>query len=315
MQNPTYSKPRVLFMGTGEIGLPVLGWLIKAPDLELVAVVTQPDKTVGRSQILTPPAPKQVALENDLPVLQPARVRRPEALEVIRGFTPELIIVMAYGQILPKGLLETPRIACLNLHASLLPRHRGAAPIQASILAGDTTTGVTLMHMAEGLDTGDIVLAHSLAIRRRETGGSLHDRLAALAPGVLAEAIPLFLRGEAPRTPQEEKVATYAPKLDRESGKLDWTQTCWHLDRVIRAMNPWPGAYATLPEGKRLKIHRALPMHRHSGAPGQLVEITHRGMIIGCGEGSLLLFDVQLEGKRRMSALEFARGHTLKRLL
>ena len=302
-------------MGTGEIGLPVLRWLIKAPDLELVAVVTQPDKTVGRSQILTAPAPKRVALENDLPVLQPARVRRPEALGVIRGFTPELILVMAYGQILPKGLLEMPRIACLNLHASLLPRHRGAAPIQASILAGDTTTGMTLMHMAEGLDMGDIVLAHPLSIRRRETGGSLHDRLAALAPGVLAEAIPLFLRGEAPRTPQEEKLATYAPKLDRESGKLDWTQTCWHLDRVIRAMNPWPGAYATLPGGKRLKIHRALPMHRRTGAPGELVEITHRGMIIGCAEGSLLLLDVQLEGKRRMPALEFGRGHTLKRLL
>lgn len=315
MQNPTHSKPRVLFMGTGEIGLPVLRWLIKAPDLELAAVVTQPDKAVGRSQILTAPPPKRVALENDLPVLQPAKVRRPEALDAVRGFTPDLIIVMAYGQILPKALLEMPRIACLNLHASLLPRHRGAAPIQAAILAGDKTTGVTLMHMAEGLDTGDIVLAHSVSIRLRETGGSLHDRLAALAPGVLAEAIPLFLRGEAPRTPQEEKLATSAPKLDRESGKLVWTQTCWHLDRVIRAMNPWPGAYATLPDGKRLKIHRALPMHRRTGVPGELVGITQRGMIIGCGEGSLLLLDVQLEGKRRMSALEFTRGHTVKKLL
>ena len=315
MQNPMYSKPRVLFMGTGEIGLPVLRWLIKAPDLELVAVVTQPDKAVGRSQILTAPAPKRVALENDLPVLQPAKVRRPEALDAIHRFTPDLIIVMAYGQILPKGLLEMPRIACLNLHASLLPRHRGAAPIQASILAGDRVTGVTLMHMAEGLDTGDIVLAHSLSIRRRETSGSLHDRLAALAPGVLTEAIPLFLRGEAPRTPQEEKLATYAPKLDRESGKLDWTQTCWHLDRVIRAMNPWPSAYATLPDGKRLKIQCALPMHRHPGAPGELVGINHRGMIIGCGEGSLLMLDVQLEGKRRMSALEFTRGHPVTKLL
>jgi methionyl-tRNA formyltransferase len=302
-------------MGTGEIGLPVLRWLIKAPDLELAAVVTQPDKAVGRSQILTAPPPKRVALENDLPVLQPAKVRRPEALEAVRGFTPDLIIVMAYGQILPKALLEMPGIACLNLHASLLPRHRGAAPIQAAILAGDKTTGVTLMHMAEGLDTGDSVLAHSVSIRLRETGGSLHDRLAALAPGVLAEAIPLFLRGEAPRTPQEEKLATHAPKLDRESGKLVWTQTCWHLDRVIRAMNPWPGAYATLPDGKRLKIHRALPMHRRTGVPGELVGITQRGMIIGCGEGSLLLLDVQLEGKRRMSALEFTRGHTVKKLL
>jgi methionyl-tRNA formyltransferase len=314
MQNPATSKPRALFMGTGEIGLPVLQWLINAPELELVAVVTQPDKAVGRSQILTAPAPKRIAQENDLPVLQPAKVRRPEALDAIRGFAPELIIVMAYGQILPRALLEMPRIACLNLHASLLPRHRGAAPIQAAILAGDKSTGITLMHMAEGLDTGDTVLAHSLSIRHRETGGSLHDRLAMLAPGVLAEAIPLFLRGEAPRTPQDEKLATYAPKLDRESGKLDWAQSCWYLDRVIRAMGPWPGAYATLPDGKRLKIHRGLPMHRGTGAPGALVGTTHRGIIVGCGEGSLLLLDVQLEGKRRMSALEFARGHTVKRL-
>jgi len=315
MQNPATSRPRVLFMGTGEIGLPALRWLINAPELELVAVVTQPDKAVGRSQILTAPAPKRVALENDLPVLQPIKVRRPEALDAIRGFAPELIIVMAYGQILPRALLEMPRIACLNLHASLLPRHRGAAPIQAAILAGDKSTGVTLMHMAEGLDTGDIVLAHSLSIRHRETGGSLHDRLAMLAPDVLAEAIPLFLRGDAPRTAQDEALATYATKLDRESGKLDWAQSGWNLDRVIRAMNPWPGAYATLPDGKRLKIHRALPVHRRAGAPGELLGVNHRGIIVGCGEGSLLLLDVQLEGKRRMSALEFMRGHMVTKLV
>ena len=315
MQNPMSSKPRILFMGAGEIGLPTLRWLINALELNLVGVVTQPDKAVGRSQVLTAPAPKQVALENGLPVLQPSKVRRSEALNEIRELAPELIIVMDNGQILPKALLEMPRIACLNLHASLLPRHRGAAPIQAAILSGDKTTGITVMHMAEGLDTGDIVLTRSLAIRHRETGGSLHDRLAALAPEPLAEAIALLLRGNAPRTPQDETLATYASKLDRDSGKLDWTQSCWYQDRLIRAMNPWPGAYTQLLDGKRLKIHRALPMHRRTGAPAELLGSNHRGLIVGCGEGSILLLEVQLEGKRRMPALEFTRGHAVKKFL
>jgi methionyl-tRNA formyltransferase len=249
-----------------------------------------------------------------VPVLQPTKVRKPEALTEIRALSPDLIVVMAYGQILPKSLLEMPRIACINLHASLLPHHRGAAPIQASILAGDPQTGITTMHMSEGLDTGDIILQHSIPIRRRETGGSLHDRLAALGPSILAETIIRLAEGTALRIKQDESQANYAPKLDRESGRIDWTQSAFQLDRLVRALNPWPGAYALLntPGGLlRLKLQRVLPMHRLPGKPGVVTRHVRRGIVVGTGEGSLLLLEVQLEGKRRMSAAEFVRGFAL----
>jgi methionyl-tRNA formyltransferase len=306
---------RTIFMGTGDIGLPVLHWLIESPKIDLAGVVTQPDKPVGRSQALTPPAPKRVADSIRIPVLQPPRMRKPEALANLAAFKPELIVVMAYGQILPKPLLEMPSVACLNLHASLLPRHRGAAPIQSSILAGDTVSGITVMHMSEGLDTGDIILQKRISIRHRETGGSLHDRLATIAPEALQSAVDLLIRGEAPRIPQTEEQATYAGKLDRDSGLVHWTDSCWQIDRLVRAMNPWPGAYTSVasPEGvsRRLKLHRVLPLHRKTGPPGAIVGYSKRGLIVGTGAGSLLLLEVQLEGKRRMNAGEFVRGFPL----
>ena len=302
-------------MGTGEIGLPVLRWLASVPLVELVAIVTQPDKPVGRSQILMPPAAKALGMTLNLPVLQPQKVRRPEELDRIGTLRPDLIVVMAYGQILPKALLEMPGLACLNLHASLLPRHRGAAPIQASILAGDRATGITVMHMAEGLDTGDILVAKSIPIRRRETGGSLHDRLAEIGPETLSMALGLILERTARRTPQDESLATYAPKLDRESGKIDWSRDCWYLDRLVRAMNPWPGAFTWVqhPDGaaRKLKVYNALPMHRIFGRIGVVERVGPRGIVVGCGAGGLLLKEVQIEGKRRLSAAEFVRGFSL----
>jgi methionyl-tRNA formyltransferase len=224
------------------------------------------------------------------------------------------VVVMAYGQILPKSLLEMPKIACINLHASLLPRHRGAAPIQASILAGDRETGITAMHMAEGLDTGDIILEHLIPIHRRETGGSLHDRLAELGPVILEKTVTRLAAGTALRIQQDESQATYAPKLDRDSGRMDWTQPAFYLDQLVRAMNPWPGAYTVLDSAGhslRLKLHRALPMHRLTGSPGVVTRHVGRGIVVGTGEGSLLLLEVQLEGKRRMKADEFLRGFPL----
>jgi len=302
-------------MGTGEIGLPVLRWLASVPLVEVVAIVTQPDKPVGRSQILMPPAAKALGMTLNLPVLQPQKVRRPEELDRIGTLRPDLIVVMAYGQILPKALLEMPTLACLNLHASLLPRHRGAAPIQASILAGDRVTGITVMHMAEGLDTGDIVIAKSIPIRRRETGGSLHDRLALIGPETLSMALGLVLERTAPRAPQDESLATYAPKLDRESGKIDWSRDCWYLDRLVRAMNPWPGAFSWLRHlddaARKLKVYNALPVHRMSGRIGVVERVGPRGIAVGCGVGGLLLKEVQIEGKRRLAAAEFLRGFPL----
>jgi methionyl-tRNA formyltransferase len=305
---------RVVFMGSGEIGLPSLRWLSAASNIQLVGVVTQPDKPVGRSQKLTPPPTKELAVRLGVPVLQPAKVRKPEALAEIQGLSPDLIVVMAYGQILPKLLLEMPRIACINLHASLLPQHRGAAPIQASILAGDRQTGITTMHMSAGLDTGDIILQHAIPIRHRETGGSLHDRLAELGPTILAETVTRLADGTAPRIRQDESQANYAPKLDRDSGRIDWTQPAFQLDRLVRAMNPWPGAYTLLntPGGLlRLKLHRVLPIHRLTGEPGIVMPHVRRGVVVGTGKGALLLLEVQLEGKRRMSAAEFLRGFAL----
>jgi methionyl-tRNA formyltransferase len=302
-------------MGTGEIGLPVLRWLANASLVELVAVVTQPDKPVGRSQILMPPATKAVAMSFDLPVLQPQKVRRPDEVGRIAAFSPDLIVVMAYGQILPKSLLEMPPLGCLNLHASLLPRHRGAAPIQASILEGDKASGITVMYMEEGLDSGDILVARSIPIRRRETAGSLHVRLAGIGPEVLISAFDLVLERRAPRTPQDESQATYAPKLNRESGMIDWSRDCWYLDRLVRAMNPWPGAFTWVknPGGtvRKLKIHNALPVHRMSGAIGVVEQVGRRGISVGCGAGGLLLRELQIEGKRRLAAAEFVRGFPL----
>ncbi|MBV9999569.1 MAG: methionyl-tRNA formyltransferase [Verrucomicrobia bacterium] len=312
------TKPRVAFMGTGEIGLPVLRWLRQAPSVELVALVTQPDRPVGRSQVLTPPGPKKEVSGSGVRVFQPERLRRSPAVDELRQLRPDLIVVMAYGQILPKAVLELPSLACLNLHASLLPKHRGAAPIQAALLAGDRETGITVMHMAESLDTGDIVLEKKFRIRRRDTGADVHDRLADLAPVALAEALELLLAGKAPRVPQVEEEATYAAKLDRDSGRIDWQQDCWCLDRLVRAMYSWPGAYTEIQlpgDGngpRRLKVQRALPVHRRKGSPGTVLGVSPRGILVACGAGALLLKQVQLEGKRQLPAAEFARGIRLQ---
>src|SRR4051812_17335955 len=212
---------RVLFIGTGEIGVPVLRSLIQAREHELVGVVTQPDKPVGREQRVEAPPIKAALTNHDVPVLQPKRIKADEAVAEIRDLAPDVTVVMAYGQVLPRSVLEIPRIACLNLHASLLPRHRGAAPIQAAILAGDDETGISVMYMDEGLDTGDVLLQKRIQIADDETGGTLHDRLAEIAPAALDEALAALQGGTAPRVPQDSSVATYAAKLEREDGRLD----------------------------------------------------------------------------------------------
>ena len=245
-------------------------------------------------------------------VLQPVKVRAPESVEGIIDLRPDLIVVMAYGQILPKAVLDAPRLACLNLHASLLPRWRGAAPIQAAIEAGDRVTGVTVMYMAEGLDTGDILLMHETPIAATDTGGTLHDRLATVAAEALAEALPLVAAGRAPRMPQEEARATYAPRLSRENGLIDWLATAAQIDRRVRAMNPWPGAHTFLSTSaglRQLKIFTATPQAGATGPPGQVMRADEQGLLVAASDGAVLLRDMQLEGKRHMSAGEFLRGH------
>lgn len=314
---------RVVYIGSGDIGLPALGWLLRHE--QVVGVVAQPDKPVGRKQVLTPPATKRLALEHGIPVLQPRRLRAPEAVAEIAALQPDLIVVMAYGQILPKSLLDLPPKGCLNLHASVLPAHRGPAPIQAAILSGDTESGITVMWMDEGLDTGDILLIHRLPIAAHETGGSLHDRLGEAAPGALAEAVALIKAGTAPRRPQDQEngVATYAPKLSRESGVIDWGASSVEIDRKIRAMNPWPAASTTLPageEGKRpltLKLFSAEVVEAptlqgaQGVAPGTVLQADKGGLLVQTGSGAIRLGDVQLEGKKRMPVGDFLLGTPL----
>jgi methionyl-tRNA formyltransferase len=297
---------RIIFMGTGEIGMPAFRRLLDAH--EVVAAVTQPDKPVGRKQELHASAIKQLAVARGVPVLQPMKLRAPDSVAGIAALKPDAIVVMAYGQILPKAVLEAPRLACLNLHASILPKYRGAAPIQAAIEAGEAKSGITVMYMAEGLDTGDILLIREIPIRRRETGGSLHDRLAFVAADALAEAMRQLVAGTAPRLPQNESAATHAPKLSRENGAIDWTASPLAIDRRIRAMNPWPAAHTML-GARQLKIFSCIPQRRSSGPPGEVLRADERGLLVGASGGAVLLRDVQLEGKRRMSAGEFLRGN------
>jgi methionyl-tRNA formyltransferase len=303
---------RVLFIGTGEIGVPTLRTLLGSNQHEVVGTVTQPDKPVGRLQRIEPPPIKKALAGTKVPVLQPARIKDRQSIEEIRAFAPEVVVVMAYGQILPRDVLEIPHLACLNLHASLLPRWRGAAPIQAAIAAGDRETGITVMYMDEGLDTGDILLQRKIAIPPDETGGSLHNRLGDIAPGALMESLRLLSNGNAPRVPQDNALATNAPKLNREAGRINWSEPAEVIERKIRAFNPWPGAFTTVTAKsdtpRNLKIFSAAIVD-HSASAGEIVYPDERGLVIGAGDRALSLQEVQLEGKRRMTVAEFVRGY------
>ena len=296
---------RIVFIGTGEIGVPTLRTLLNS-EHEVVAVVTQPDKRVGREQRIEPPPIKKEIAKTRIPILQPARIKDQQATEEIRDFAPDVVVVVAYGQILPRDVLEIPRLACLNLHASLLPRWRGAAPIQAAIAARDCETGITAMYMDEGLDTGDILLQRHVAILPNDTGGSLHDRLAQIAPEALLESLRLLSAGNAPRIAQDNARTTYAPKLKREHGLIDWSESAEAIERKIRAYNPWPGAFMKV-DRQNLKIFSASVVDLN-GQPGEVLR-SDEDLIVATGKDALSLAEVQLEGKRRMSAAEFLRGH------
>jgi len=302
---------RVVFIGTGEIGAPTLHALLRSKEHQLAAVVTQPNKPAGRDQRIKPPPIKKALAGAKIPTLQPARIKDRQSIEEISALAPEVIVVMAYGQILPQGVLGTPRVACLNLHASLLPRHRGAAPIQAAIASGDFETGITVMYMDEGLDTGDILLQRKIDILPTDTGGSLHDRLAQIAPDALLESLQLLGKKIAPRVPQNNALATYAPKLNRDDGKIDWAERAEVIERKVRAFNPWPGAFTTvaakLGKPRNLKIFSASIVDL-AAEPGEILQTEERGLVIAASDRALSLEEVQPEGKRRMTSAEFLRG-------
>ena len=293
---------RIVFIGTGEIGVPTLRALQNS-EHEIVGLVTQPDKPVGREQKITAPPIKAALSHSKISILQPVKIKDPKAIDQIRALEPDAIVVMAYGQILPRAVLEIPRIACLNLHASLLPRWRGAAPIQAAIAAGHRETGISVMYMDEGLDTGDILLQRKIDITPNETGNSLHDRLAEIAPQAMLEALKMF--PNAPRIAQDNSFASYAPKLNREAGLINWNEPAEVIERKIRAYDPWPGAFTQF-NNKKLKIFAASIVDLR-GNPGQILS-KDRELVVASTDRALSLIEVQLEGKRRMSAAEFLRG-------
>lgn len=297
---------RIVYCGTGDIGLPALHFLGDSPDHEIAAVVTQPDRPAGRNMKPRVSAIKRQAMARGVPVLQPERIRHAE--DALAALGADVMVVAAYGQLLPGNILQIPRLGCLNIHASLLPRHRGASPVHAAIAAGDPESGITVMYMDEGLDTGDILLADRAAVGESETAGELHDRLALLAAGSLRRALDLLMAGSAPRVAQDHSLATYAPKLVKADGWIDWTLPSALLGRHVRAMSPWPGAFARLEgTGTVMKIHQAR-MAPEQGYPGTVLASGPGGIVVAAGEGSLIIEEVQIEGRRRLPAAEFLRG-------
>ncbi len=294
---------RIIFMGTAELASPCLEALAAMPGHQVVHVVSQPDRPKGRSLQLAPPPVKVTAEKLGLPVSQPLKLRASEAVDALRALQPDLIIVVAYGQILSKAVLEIPSFGCVNVHTSLLPRWRGASPIQSAILAGDAETGVTTMYMDELLDHGDIILQRADLIRPDDTSAILHDRLAQLGAGLLVKTVNLIAEGKASRTVQDESKVTLARKFTKEDGRLDWTRSAEESERQIRAFNPWPGAYTFLGE-LLLKVWRAEPADGHGGASGEI-----RGDVVNTGKGGLRLLEVQPAGKKRMDFASFQRGH------
>jgi methionyl-tRNA formyltransferase len=303
---------RLVFMGTPDFAAFSLKALA-ASDHEVLAVVTQPDKPRGRGQKLKASAVKAAAEDAAaLPVLQPAKVKEESFVAQLSALALDLIVVVAYGQKIPAEILRLPRYGCINVHASLLPRWRGAAPIQAAIYAGDRKTGVSIMYLDEGWDTGDIILKREVEIAPRETGGSLHDKLASLGADCLLEAIDLIAQGAAPRTPQTQEGACYAPKLEENLFVIDWRQEAAKIERLIRALNPFPGA-RTYHQGRLLRLWSGKVTPGAGARPGTILSLSQAGIVVQAKDEALRIEEIQRSGGTRMSAGAFICGYTLHR--
>ncbi len=303
---------RIMFMGTPEISAICLSELI-ASDNEIVAVVTGKDKPRGRGNVMTPTAVKALALEHSLPVYTPDSLKGEDFAELLREISPELIAVVAYGKILPKSVLDFPKYGCVNVHVSLLPKYRGAAPMQRAIIDGEKETGVTIMYMAEGVDTGDIIATEAFPIGPEDDFEAIHDRSAEVGAKLLVKTIKDIAEGAATRTPQDDSKATHAAKIEKEDCKIDFTRSAKVLDCAIRGVTPIPGAFAYL-KGKMLKIFKATPTDG-KGNPGEVIAADSKGQgsfTVACGEGALIVKGVIPEGKGRMSAGDFVRGRKIE---
>lgn len=302
---------RVIFMGTPDFAVATLEEIIKAGH-EVVLVVSQPDKAVGRSKALKYTPVKACALAHGIEVYQPERVREESCVEYLRGYEPDIIIVEAFGQIIPKAILDMPRFGCVNVHASLLPKYRGAAPIQWAVINGDTVTGVTTQRMAEGIDTGDMIMKQEVIIREDETGGSLFDRLSKTGAKLCVKTMEAIEAGTAVYTPQDESMATHTKKIYKELGSIDWSKDAKSIECLIRGLDPWPSAYTRL-DDRTLKIWKAQVIPANFGdAPGCIVKVEKNRILVQTGEGTLSLLEVQLEGKKRMPVEAFLNGYEVK---
>ncbi|SFK96940.1 methionyl-tRNA formyltransferase [Lachnospiraceae bacterium KH1T2] len=297
---------RIIFMGTPDFAVGTLRALHEAGH-EIVLAVSQPDRTKGRGKAVSMPPVKECALELGIPVFQPEKVKTPEAVAELKKYDPDLMVVAAFGQILSKEILEMPKYGCINVHASLLPKYRGAAPIQWSIIDGEEYTGVTIMQMDEGLDTGDMITQAKVKIESDETGGSLFDKLASAGAELCVKTVKMIEDGTAVRTPQGEG-STYAKMLSKELGNIDFGKSAAEICRLVRALDPWPSAYSFL-NGKMLKIWKAEPCEKEfSEENGTVVEVNKESFLVSCGSGSVKISELQLEGKKRMSVHDFLLG-------
>lgn len=311
----------IVFMGTPEFAVPSLVALIEN-GYAVAAVVTQPDRPKGRKRILTPPPVKVEAEARGIPVMQPEKLRNPAAIAELSHYAPDLIVTAAYGQILPKAVLDMPRLGCINVHGSLLPKYRGAAPIQYAIMNGETETGVTLMYMEEGLDTGAMISAFRVPIEDEDDTGTLFDKLSLAGANLLLEAMPDLIAGRIAAVPQNDAEATYAPMLKREHERIDWSLSPAAVFNQVRALRPWPGAFTTIEgSGELLKIWRCgksrpsgstLRDEARDAAPGTVIALTKEGIEVSCGDGSIIVTELQPAGKTAMKAAEFGKSGRLR---
>ncbi len=304
---------RIIFMGTPELAGVSLQALLHGSDFQVIAVVTQPDQPKGRGLRLQPSPVKEIALRENLPVLQPARARDEQFIQELRALQPDLIAVAAYGQILPQSILDLPRFGCLNVHTSLLPKYRGASPIQRAVLNGDAESGVTIMKMDAGMDTGDMLAQEKTPILPEDNAQTLHDRLAQIGASLLVKTISEYVAGKIQPRPQPAEGVSHAAKIKKGDGQMDWTQPAVAVWNRIRGMTPWPGAFTFLPgqpQPTLLKIWQA-EVAPQSGQPGEILCADKSGIVVGCGQGALRILAVQREGGRRLTAQEFLAGHPL----
>ena len=302
---------KVLFMGTPDFAVDALEALIQS-EHEVVGVVTQPDKPKGRGKEMQFPPVKECAVKYNIPVFQPAKVKTPEGVETLRSFGADIFVVAAFGQILSKEILDMPKYGCINIHASLLPKYRGAAPIQWAVIDGEKQSGVTIQQMNEGIDTGDILLKAVVDLDPKETGESLYEKLSKTGAELILQVLPMIEAGTVKPEKQDDSLSTHAGKLSKALGCIDWNKSAVEIERLIRGLNSWPSAYTSF-KGKTLKIWEAdVVKNRAAGEPGSVAAVTKTDITVNAGEGQLLLKSIQLEGKKRMAVKDFLLGYKVE---